>query len=750
MKIAILVGTRPEIIKMSPLLHECQRRGIDFFLIHSNQHYSEKMDAVFFTELELPLPKYNLHVGSSAHANQTGNILIKIEPILERERPNILLVQGDTNTVMAGAVAASKLDIKIAHIEAGLRSYDRRMPEEGNRVVTDHLSEFLFAVTDVQVGILKKEGIAPSQIYEVGNTIVDAVLRNLPLAEKKSPILETLSLEPKGYFLVTAHRAQNVDTIESLERVLTLLGQIEGRVIWPVHYRTARNIRDFKLEVPTNLQLIEPLGYLDFLKLLSNAKKVVTDSGGIQEEACILQIPCITIRDNTERPETVAVGANVLVGTDGARLLEELAKPSAAKWTNPFGDGRTATKILDVLSEHFAVLTPTPEKKSYRVNVIGMGYMGIPTAALLAKAGHAVTGVDISAPKIEQLKRGECPIEEVGLAPLVRAVVDSGQLRFALQPEAADVFILAVPTPEKDRKCDLTFVISAVESLIPVLRDGNLIIVESTVKPFTCRRVIRSLLQKYERNVSVVHCPERAIPGNTLSELTHNTRIIGADEPAAALTAKELYESFVKGPIHVTDTVTAECVKLMENTYRDVNIALSNELAILLQELDANIFEAVQLANKHPRVHLLEPGIGVGGHCIAIDPWFLTEETSSAHLIKLAREINCATPLRIAKKLMEKMGDRKKVGILGVAYKKNVDDARETPVATIVEALENNGFSVRCHDPLVIHWDRPLYAIQEVLDWADLSFVLVDHKAYQELKSDKIIPYEILVSDPRL
>ena len=220
MKIGIIVGTRPEIIKMAPVIRECQNRGIPYFIIHSNQHYSQEMDSIFFDELELPKPHYNLGVGSGLHSNQTGNILIKMEPILVDERPDVVLVQGDTNTVLAGALAASKLGIKVGHIEAGLRSYDRTMPEETNRILTDHMSDYLFAVGPNQETILKKEGVDSTKVFKVGNTVSDSLFQHLEISAEKSSILQDLGVTSKEFFLVTAHRASNVDAAASLHELL--------------------------------------------------------------------------------------------------------------------------------------------------------------------------------------------------------------------------------------------------------------------------------------------------------------------------------------------------------------------------------------------------------------------------------------------------------------------------------------------------------------------------------------------------
>lgn len=357
MKIGIVVGTRPEIIKMAPVIRECKNRGIPYFIIHSNQHYSEKMDSIFFKDLELPNPQYNLCVGSGLHGNQTGNMLIKMEPILIEEKPDVVLVQGDTNTVLAGALAASKLGIKVGHIEAGLRSYDRTMPEETNRIMTDHISDYLFAVGPNQHTILMKEGIDPNKIYTVGNTVSDSLFQHLEISAAKSTILNTLELTAGDYFLVTAHRASNVDIASNLMELLHLLDEMHsnytGTIVWPIHPRTQSKLKEFNIELPSYLKLIPPVGYLDFIQLQKFAKLILTDSGGIQEEACLLGVPSLTLRENTERPEAVEVGASELVGRNAEKAVKAAKKwLSAGKtsWENPFGDGHVAEHIVDILT----------------------------------------------------------------------------------------------------------------------------------------------------------------------------------------------------------------------------------------------------------------------------------------------------------------------------------------------------------------------------------------------------------------
>jgi len=358
MQICIVLGTRPEIIKMSPIIRKCQKKGINFFILHTNQHYSENLDKVFFEELELPKPKYNLDIGSGTHGKQTGKALIEIEKVLIKEKPNIVLVEGDTNTVLAGALAAVKLHIKVGHVEAGLRSYFREMPEEINRVLTDHCSDFLFAPTKKAKEILLSEGIPKKKIFVTGNTIVDAVYQNLKLAKKKSKILDKLKLKKENYFLVTAHRQENVDKKERLKGILEGLKLIYKKfnlpIIYPIHPRTRKMMAKFKLSVPNDVRLIEPVDFLDFLKLEANAKLVLTDSGGVQEESCILKVPCVTLRNNTERPETLDVGSNVLAGANQNKILEGVKTMLNKKrnWKNPFGGGKTGEEIINIIQKY--------------------------------------------------------------------------------------------------------------------------------------------------------------------------------------------------------------------------------------------------------------------------------------------------------------------------------------------------------------------------------------------------------------
>ena len=351
MKLCIVFGTRPEIIKLSQIIRICEDKKMDYFLIHTNQHYSKDMDEIFFRELILPPPKYNLHIGSGTHGYQVGEMLKEIEKILILEKPDVVLVEGDTNAVLAGALSASKLKIKVAHVEAGLRSYDRNMPEEVNRIVVDHISDFLFCPTKLQEKILLKEGIEKEKIFVTGNTIVDAVLW---VEKNQTEILKKMDIERNEYFLLTMHRAENVDSKERLWYLvneITKLKDINIPIIFPMHPRTKKQLEQFGIFLPNIIKTCDPIGFNDMITLEKNAKCIFTDSGGIQEEACILKTHCVTLRTSTERPETIEVGGNKLMGNDLLKDYNEIIKHEK-NWKNPFGDGNTSKLILDYLTKN--------------------------------------------------------------------------------------------------------------------------------------------------------------------------------------------------------------------------------------------------------------------------------------------------------------------------------------------------------------------------------------------------------------
>ena len=396
-----------------------------------------------------------------------------------------------------------------------------------------------------------------------------------------------------------------------------------------------------------------------------------------------------------------------------------------------------------------------------KIVVMGLGYIGLPTASLLATKGHQVLGVDVNLQTVETISRGEIHIVEPGLDILVKSAVLSGNLRTSLSPEDAEVFIIAVPTPFKENHVpDISHVEAATRTIAPLLVEGNLIILESTSPVGTTER-IRTILAKerpelfsgkgtkQKAGVYIAHCPERVLPGQILNELITNDRIIGGDDlPSREITA-EFYRSFVSGKVLTTDTYTAEMAKLTENSFRDVNIAFANELSLICDRLGINVWELIELANRHPRVNILQPGPGVGGHCIAVDPWFIVDAApEEAKLIRTARNVNDDKPKWVLDKVLAKAARFKEpvIGCLGLAFKANIDDLRESPALDIVRALKaaNIGRVLACDPNVNGDFDEiPLAPLDQVVKSADMLLVLVDHEEFfhidRELLKEKVV-----------
>jgi len=356
MKVAVVLGTRPEIIKMTPVIRELERRGVGFFLLHTGQHYSYDMDRLFFDQLQLSQPKYNLEAGSGSHGEQTARVLVGVETVLRTEKPDVTLAEGDTNSVLAAALAAAKLHLTFCHVEAGLRSYDRRMPEEVNRVLADHCADYLFAPTDGARVNLLREGIPEDRVFATGNTVVDAIQQHPGVTGNGTDALDRLGLRRREYCFATVHRQENVDDPSRYSSILEGLSSIVSElglpVVYPVHPHSRKRMGEFGL-APKGLMLTSPVDFHGFTQLERNARLVLTDSGGVQEEACILGVPCVTLRENTERPETVEVGANLLAGISASCIVDCARAMLAARngWRNPFGDGRAAERIVSIITE---------------------------------------------------------------------------------------------------------------------------------------------------------------------------------------------------------------------------------------------------------------------------------------------------------------------------------------------------------------------------------------------------------------
>lgn len=359
MQVLNVVGARPNLMKIAPLVEEMQRHpGVQQTLLHTGQHYDDKMSQVFFDQLDIPRPDVYLGVGSGSHAEQTARVMVAFEKVLREERPDVIVVVGDVNSTLACAVTAAKLWVPVAHVEAGLRSFDRRMPEEINRIVTDALSDFLFTTSRDADEHLLREGIPADKIFFVGNVMIDTLNKHRDRAEQLGTMAR-FELEADHYALLTLHRPSNVDVPKIFSGILDALTTIQSDIpiLFPAHPRTVERIAEFgfveRLSNAPNLRIVEPLGYLEFLDLMMHARLVITDSGGIQEETTILGIPCLTLRENTERPVTITEGTNILVGTDPAHIVAEtqhiLTGESKAGHVPELWDGHAAERIVKIL-----------------------------------------------------------------------------------------------------------------------------------------------------------------------------------------------------------------------------------------------------------------------------------------------------------------------------------------------------------------------------------------------------------------
>jgi len=386
--------------------------------------------------------------------------------------------------------------------------------------------------------------------------------------------------------------------------------------------------------------------------------------------------------------------------------------------------------------------------KFNKICCMGLGYIGLPTSTVFAVNGYEVVGVDVQQEVVDTINDGSVHIQEPGLKEMVRGAVMEGNLQAGTDPEPADVFIIAVPTPLTEGKsADLSYVREAAETISSYLEEGNLVIVESTVAPRTTVDIVKPELESSGMTAGedfyLAHCPERVLPGQIIHELIHNNRIIGGIDEESALKACELYNSFVEGEMYITDATTAELTKLMENTYRDVNIAFANELARVAEDIKTDVWEAIDLANKHPRVNIHKPGPGVGGHCLAVDPWFIMEKAPRAEMIELSREINDSMPEFVVSNVKEKLfgiGDPK-ISILGITYKGNVDDTRESPILKVIELFAEDKVGMGIHDPRVpekAEKELNLLALEEAVKGSDCIIIGADHKEFNRLDPEDI------------
>ena len=778
MRLLAVFGTRPEAIKLAPLIKQIE--GDPFFELKvcvTAQH-RQMLDQVL--DMFGIVADYDLDLmGEAQTLNEiTSRILLSLkETVFSDFLPDGIFVHGDTATTFAAALAGFYEKIPIYHVEAGLRTGDlfAPWPEEANRMLVSVITQKHFAPTTTAKNSLLKEDVKKEDIFVTGNTVIDSLLQTLKLIQtdpsKQSLCQKQFSfLNPqKKLILVTGHRRENFGTgfLNICEALREIAERDDVQIIYPVHLNP--NVRKPVLSLldnQKNIHLLEPLDYLPFIYLMSKAYLILTDSGGIQEEAPSLGIPVLVMRDVTERPEAIEAGTVKLVGTSQSKILKEVTtllndaheykKMSLAH--NPYGDGKACLRI----AKEFKRMGLENQK----LCILGLGYIGLPTAALFSEEGMNVFGVDINPAVLESLSKGEIHIVEPGLSEIVKSCVNLKRLQVGSEPIPSDVYLIAVPTPiSLDKKPDDSYVMSAIQSLAPVLKQGNLVIIESTSPVGTTDKAIELLKEKRpdlkfpkegssEEEVHVVYCPERVIPGKALTEMKENDRIIGCYNEKSYLLAKKFYQAVVKGDCVKTTVKAAEMSKLTENAFRDVNIAFSNELANIAETLGIDPFELIELANKHPRVNILQPGPGVGGHCIPIDPWFIVSKSpKEAKLIKQARLINDERPLRVLQKIKEAASkfSKPKVALLGLSFKADIDDLRESPAMTIAADLAiNEDFDLLIVEPYIKDLPKAFEQVNvkkvplsKALAESHVIAILVEHTVFKEarpaLKNNQII-----------
>ena len=793
--VMLIIGTRPEGIKMAPVYHALKRAGVPTLLCSTMQHDQllHEVFEVFDLEPDITLnimrPRQDLFYITQAVLQKTKEIFIKY-------KPRLVLVQGDTTTAMAAALSAFYLRIPIGHVEAGLRTDDVNapFPEEMNRRIIGMIASYHFAPTPGNVANLLANGLRRDQVFCTGNTVVDALQivkekirnRTLSIRDDIQSYVQECKKDGKLIVLLTVHRRESFGSnLLSILKTVKNWAKKHPDVRWVYPFHPNPNVIDAIQSVGLSeletIFLCEPLAYSELIYVLDAAAFVVTDSGGIQEEAMSLAKPVLVLREKTERMEGVLLGCAKLVGFDSHTIQAgfdwaiEQKKQLKREIAYMYGDGHAAEKIVAFIQSCYEELAPSknndvemiedayePERELSvkKVCVIGLGYIGLPTAIVAAEAGYEVAGFDIDVARVHAINNGNPIIQEPETFEKLQIVLGAGSFSASTEIASADIFVIAVPTPiTSDKKADLSYVFSACDSIATVLKSADLVLVESTIPVGTTKIIASRLFEKTGldpyKDFFIAHCPERVLPGNIFQELVANDRIIGGLTHDAAQKAKEFYALFVSGASYLTNHEIAEMVKLVENSSRDVQLAFAHEIASMAQTKGINPYELIALANKHPRVSILQPSCGVGGHCIAVDPWFLVESfPEQAHLIKTARLVNDAKPYEVLQRIKEVVknwqnrNDTKTCTVLlcGVTYKPNVEDLRESPALLIVqELLNDNHLQIMVTDPHVetkkMHdlFEDHVAGV-ECISQADVVVFLVAHDRF------KLIDKKILAS----
>lgn len=805
--IVLVVGTRPEGVKMVPLYFALKNAGLNVVLCSTMQH-DELLKEVF--DLFQVTPDINLgvmRIGQDLFY-VTQSILQKTKEVFLRLKPSLVLVQGDTTSTMAAALSAFYLKIPVGHIEAGLRTDDIQspFPEEMNRRYVTTLATYHFAPTAFAVGNLLAQGVAPSSVYCTGNTVVDALsiikekIATASLAIRQD-ILELISEHKaagKKILLLTAHRRESFDG--GIKRILTsvkafLQQRSDVLCIYPSHPNPhiIETIQSVGLSRLPNMYVFEPLSYKDLVYVLLQCDGVLTDSGGIQEEAVSLGKRVLVLREKTERMEGVWASLAHIVGTDQEKIAEGLQwlclqMAESAQQQSVYGDGTACAKITSIITslvgggvlqkkitqrDYHQEMRVLPGAVAYekresvmkKVCVVGLGYIGLPTAIVAAESGLDVIGYDIDEQRVLKINQGDPVIQEPEIFEKLQVIRNAGNFKATTNIERADYFIIAVPTPFKDDKAaDLSAVFDAARMITQQLKKGDTIILESTVPVGTTQKLADFMHDSTGLfagiDFYVAHCPERVLPGKIFHELVHNARIIGGINKTSVEKAALLYKKFVHGELYLTDATTAEMVKLVENSSRDTQIAFAHQVASMAYSAGLNPYEVIELANKHPRVNILQPTCGVGGHCIAVDPWFLVESfPQETKLLKAARLVNDNKPFEvlgfihqaITFWLSQNQGKKCKVTLLGLTYKKDVDDMRESPALFIAHKMQQlKDVDLMVCEPhvskekLSLTFGSGAVSVHDGVAGADIVVYLVAHTRFKTIDEKQLIGKKIL------
>lgn len=808
--IVLIMGTRPEAIKLIPLYHVLKRERKHVLICATTQH--DTLLAQVFTLFGVK-PDFDLQVMRPGQDlfYLTQSILQKTKELFVAIKPSMVVVQGDTTSSMAAALSAFYLKIPIVHVEAGLRTDDlyAPFPEEMNRRVISALATVHCAPTDLAVDALRAAGIPEDTIIMTGNTVVDALRiikaglhdGTFALSSHYKHQIDSLRSQYKTIVLLTAHRRESfngglVSIFKATKQFL--LEHPDVLCVYPFHPNPSviQAIATSGLSDIANIVLKESISYQEMVYLLCLCDIVMTDSGGLQEEAVSLGKSVLVLREKTERMEGVLAGFAHIVGTDHNRIYAQLKticfdSHGITATTQIYGDGYASEKIAALIEYYqsmhsagatssaalpdtntsiinkniFSPSTTQKEQSMERICMVGLGYIGLPTAIVAADHGCTVIGVDIDEQRVTSINAGDPVIHEPEIYEKLQIALGSGRFHATTVMPQADYFVVAVPTPFKEnKKADLSYVYRAGESIAPVLARGNVVIIESTIPVGTTDAFARFLQEKTGliagEDFYVAHCPERVLPGNIFTELVRNDRIIGGINQASVNAAKKLYTYFVQGTLYLTNAACAEMVKLVENSSRDVQIAFANQVASMAYSIGLNPFEVIELANKHPRVNILKPGCGVGGHCIAVDPWFLVE-TFPEHtaLLHAARTVNDTKPFQVIECLERAVkaweaahaNARCTVAVLGLTYKADVDDLRESPAMQIAQLLKTwRHIDLAIVEPhvqeklLAQHFGDRVSSLTDAIDNADIVLILVGHTRFKALQKQQLVSKTVL------